>query len=105
MEWFSGRFHSDGWFAFSWGFLPVVAGYMMQTNSISVGMFIVGAATGLFSIVEIRASRPYKALKQHVQVLTDEDCLTMKKYEIILKAISLGTILLAVGLLVQRALP
>lgn len=35
LEWFGGRFHTDNWFAFSWGFLPVLAGYIMQTNEIS----------------------------------------------------------------------
>jgi hypothetical protein len=25
LEWFGGRFHTDGWFAFSWGALPVLA--------------------------------------------------------------------------------
>jgi hypothetical protein len=105
MEWFEGKFHSDGWFAFSWGCLPVVAGYMMQTNSISIDAVFVAGAAGLFSLVEIKASRPYKALKQRSGVLSDEDGLTMRRYEAILKGISLGVVFLALGLLMRRVLP
>ncbi len=104
MEWFRGRFHTDRWFAFSWGFLPVLAGYMMQTNGTSLGAFLVGAATSLFSFVEIKASRPYKALKQRTGPLSDEEESTMWRYEAILKGISMGVILLALGLLAHRVL-
>ena len=104
MEWFRGRFHTDNWFAFSWGFLPVLAGYMMQTNGASLGAFLVGVATSLFSLVEIKASRPYKALKQRTDPLSDEEASTMSRYEAILKGISMGVIFLAVGLLAHRVL-
>ena len=104
MEWFGGRFHSDNWFAFSWGFVPPVAGYIMQTNSLLFEVVLVGAATGLFSIVEIKASRPYKALKQRINGLTEEDGAAMSRYEMILKGISLGVILLTLGLLFRRVL-
>lgn len=63
LELFHSRFHSEGWFAFSWGFLPVVAGYVMQTN----GLSIPALAGGLFGLatayLEANASRPYKMLK------------------------------------------
>ncbi len=64
LEWFAGRFHTDRWFAFSWGSLPVLAGYIMQTNRISLPVLIVAISTALFSSVEIKASRPYKELKR-----------------------------------------
>ena len=64
LEWFRGFFHSDIWFATSWGFLPVVVGYAVQSNTLSP----VSLAGGLFgfatAFVEINASRPYKALKR-----------------------------------------
>jgi hypothetical protein len=105
MEWFGGRFHSDSWFAFSWGFMPAAAGYIMQTNSIFFEVLLVGTATSLFSLVEIKASRPYKLLKQRLNSLTEEEGLTMDRYEAILKGISLGVILLTLGLLFRRVLP
>ncbi|MGH7230395.1 MAG: hypothetical protein ACREJU_03440, partial [Nitrospiraceae bacterium] len=60
LEWFEGRFHTDGWFAVSWGALPVLAGYIIQTNRVSVAVLIVAISMALLSLVEIKASRPYK---------------------------------------------
>ena len=61
---FGGRFHTDFWFAASWGFLPVLVGFIVQTDSLNP----VSVAAGLFgfstAFVEINASRPYKALKR-----------------------------------------
>jgi xanthine/uracil permease len=102
LEWFGGRFHKDGWFAFSWGFLPVLAGYMMQTNRVSVEAFPVALAMALFSLIEIKASRPYKELKSRSPILNERERQIMVRYEIILKSISMGVICLGVGLLILR---
>ena len=65
MELFGGRFHNDYWFALSWGFLPVLAGFMVQTDSITLTP-VGGGAFGFFaSYIEIKASRPYKDLKKN----------------------------------------
>ncbi|MCZ6719690.1 MAG: hypothetical protein V3S73_05930 [Gammaproteobacteria bacterium] len=103
LEWFKGRFHSDGWFAFSWGSLPVLAGYVLQTNQISFPVLLVACAAAMLSLVEIKASRPYKAMKRTVA----EDGKTVdhgqvQVFEAILKSISLGVILLGAGMLVWR---
>jgi hypothetical protein len=102
LEWFKGTFHTDRWFAFSWGFLPVLAGYMIQTNSVSLDALVLSLSMAFFSVVEIKASRPYKDLKKRSHLLRDEETLVMGRYEAILKSISLGVILLAVGLLIWR---
>jgi hypothetical protein len=50
LEWFGGRFHTDAWFAFSWGFLPVWAGYNhadQQTLSRGLG---IGVLNGAFQL-------------------------------------------------------
>jgi hypothetical protein len=104
LEWFAGRFHSDGWFAFSWGALPVVAGYVMQTNSISAPALILASAMGLFSLVEIKASRPYKELKRRGAGLGSDEQALLQRYETLLKCISLGVILLGGGLLLWRTI-
>jgi hypothetical protein len=104
LEWFDGRFHSDGWFALSWGALPVLAGHAMQTNSITLPSLILAASMALFSTVEIKASRPYKELRRKGPDLTDGERATMGRYESILKGISLGVILLGCGLLLWRVL-
>jgi hypothetical protein len=102
LEWFSGRFHHDRWFAFSWGFLPVLAGYILQTNRLSLPSFLLAGAAALFSLVEIKASRPYKALKRSSGPLTPVERDAVAGYEAILKSISIGVVLLAVGLGLAR---
>lgn len=103
LEWFQGKFHTDAWFAFSWGFLPVLAGYVMQTNRISSEAVILAGSMALFSMVEIQASRPYKELKMRPGKLTPDEKFYMGKYEAILKCVSLGVLLLGCGLVVWRA--
>ena len=105
LEWFSGRFHRDGWFGFSWGFLPVLAGYLMQSNRVSPAAIAVGFAMALFSLVEIKASRPYKELKRRSHLLQESEKELMRRYESILKSISMGVMFLCLGLLVFRITP
>lgn len=102
LEWFNGKFHKDGWFAFSWGFLPLLAGFMIQTNGISPGALGLGLSMAFFSLIEIKASRPYKVLKSRAMGLDDHEKYFMDRYEMILKSISLGVILLGVSLLIWR---
>jgi hypothetical protein len=102
LEWFEGQFHTDGWFALSWGMLPVLAGYILQTNRISAPALLVASSMGLLSLVEITASRPYKGLKRNVSALTDEGHEMMQRLERILKSLSGGVMLLGVGLLLWR---
>jgi hypothetical protein len=104
LELFKGRFHTDTWFAFSWGFLPVLAGYVMQTNKISMAALLLATAMALFSLVEIKASRPYKDLKQRLATLPEGERALMIRYEAILKSISLGVIFLGAGLVTWRLL-
>jgi hypothetical protein len=128
LEWFNGYFHTDRWFVFSWGVLPVLAGYILQTNHVSLASFIVAAAMGLLSYVEITASRLYKELKRSTPSSELNSTLTpqsipespyppmvnrgeffnsglrnMVQYERILKGISLGVILLGIGMIIWRA--
>lgn len=104
LEWFGGRFHTDGWFAFSWGGLPVLAGYVMQTNSLSLPALLVAGAMALLSLVEIKASRPYKAMKRAAggEPLSPGERAHLQQFEAILKAVSLGVILLGLGLAAWR---
>ncbi len=102
LEWFQGRFHTDAWFAFSWGFLPVLSGYIMQTNSISVAALALAASMAFFSLIEIKASRPYRALKRRSDALQEDENALMLRFEVILKSVSIGVILLGTGLLIWR---
>jgi hypothetical protein len=98
LEWFGGRFHTDGWFAFSWGALPVLAGYVLQTNAFAASAVILAAACAMFSLVEIKASRPYKTLKR----AGEGGSPWVAPLEAILKCISGGALLLGAGLAAMR---
>lgn len=99
LEWFAGKFHTDTAFAFSWGVLPVLAGYVIQSNTLSLSVIVIAVAMGLFSYVEIKASRPYKEIKRAGN--TCDQALQMR-YEKILKGISLGVIFLAFAMMLWR---
>jgi hypothetical protein len=90
LELFQGFFHNDFWFSVSWGVLPLLAGFIIQTNSIGVMPLSLSAITGLISYLEIKISRPYKELKR---VSKDEH--RVIRLETYLKIISLGTIAFA----------
>jgi xanthine/uracil permease len=102
LEWFGGRFHRDSWFAFSWGALPVLAGYVLQTNAISASALLVAAAMALLSLVEIRASRPYKDLKRALAEGRAAQPAEASRLEGILKSLSGGVVVLGLGLLASR---
>jgi hypothetical protein len=96
-ELFKGYFHNDFWFAVSWGVLPVMAGFIMQTNSIGIMPLAVSVIAGIISYVEIKTSRPYKELKR---IAHDE--YRVKSLETCLKTISLGTIAFAAVSIIYR---
>jgi hypothetical protein len=93
LELFDGVFHSKAWFAFSWGFLPVLAGYVVQTNSVSTVAFVGGLFGYTTAYIEASASRPYKALKR---LATGADSELAKHLEFTLKCV--------VGIVVSVAL-
>ncbi|MBI2938470.1 MAG: hypothetical protein HYY22_09710 [Thaumarchaeota archaeon] len=88
-ELFSGRFHNDWWFAFSWGVLPTLAGYFNLSSQISALPFLAAALTGFTAVVEISASRPYKNYKKTLQASSSSPTIleryTVKMLERILK--------------------
>ena len=101
LEWFGGRFHTDEWFVISWGVLPVLAGYVLQTNRFSLSSFMLAIGAGFLSYVEITASRPYKELKRAASSSQEIDD-SLLRYERILKSISMGTIFTALGMMIWR---
>jgi hypothetical protein len=79
-----------------------LAGYIMQTNRISLAALILALAMALFSSIEIKTSRPYKELKRRWPNLSSDEQALLHRYETLLKCISLGVILLGGGLLLWR---
>lgn len=98
LELVGGRFHTDFWFAFSWGFLPVLAGFAVQTGTLTLA----SAAAGLFGFftayVEINASRPYKALKGEPG---GRDSPLASRLEAILKGVVASVLVTALFLLLR----
>ena len=64
LELFNGKFHNNTSFVISWGILPVFAGAVIQSNSISVETIMFSALAGIVSYILIITSRKYKDLKQ-----------------------------------------
>jgi hypothetical protein len=90
LELFKGRFHTDIWFAFSWGSLPVLAGYVVQTDALSLASLAGGAFGFCTAFIEINASRPYKALKRERSASP-----VVSRLEAILKGVVAAVILTA----------
>ena len=96
-EKFKGYFHTNFWFVIAWGSLPVLAGFVMQTNAITLESILVATVAGVISYIEISLSRPYKALRRsNVQNGATN---TLERY---LKIISFGTLSTAMLALALR---
>ena len=93
-ELFGGRFHNNFWFAISWGMLPFLAGFVIQTDSMTLKSISISLIPLLLSYLEIRVSRLYKEDKR-ANNITNKTSL----YEIILKTLSIGTISITIVLL------
>jgi len=83
LELFHGKFHNNASFVISWGILPVFAGAVIQSNSISFETIIFSIIAGLASYLLITISRKYKILKQQ-----NAPYEIFHKKEIILKLVS-----------------
>jgi hypothetical protein len=95
-EFWNGFFHNNIWFAISWGSIPLLAGYVMQTNSLSPIPLLVCLVAFVISYFEIHLSRKYKEVKRA------QDLASSKNLEFRLKIISLTTILFSVTFLIFR---
>ena len=92
-ELFNGFFHNDFWFSISWGVLPFLAGFIIQTNSFTNISLLASLIPFILSYIEIKLSRPYKIYKKDKTKAN-----RAKTYEKYLKTLSLGTILSTVML-------
>jgi len=88
LELFNGKFHNNSSFVLSWGVLPVLAGTIIQINSVTLESFALSGVAGILSYILIKTSRIYKNLKKQ----SAKTSLIYRK-EIVLKLISSGVIL------------
>jgi hypothetical protein len=101
MELFNGAFHNEEWFAFSWGFLPVLAGFVVQTNTLSLTSLLAGLFGFFTAFIEINASKPYKVLKKE---LSEASSPLASRLESILKGLVASVVALAALLFVANFL-
>ena len=87
LELFGGKFHNNPSTIVSWGILPVFAGSVIQTNSITIETIVIATITALVTYALIRTSKQYKLLKRN-----NGDIHSIKKKENILKLITIGVI-------------
>ncbi|QLH06314.1 hypothetical protein [Nitrosopumilus ureiphilus] len=80
LELFHGKFHNNISFVISWGILPVFAGAVIQSNTISSETIVFSIIAGIASYILITTSRKYKELRQQ-----NANYQKYRKKEIILK--------------------
>lgn len=97
LELFGGKFHNNISTIISWGVLPVFAGSIIQTNSISTETIFLSVISALLTYFLITTSRKYKKLK-----IEGVDLTTIKNKENILKLITLIVIVGTVSFFIVR---
>jgi ABC-type branched-subunit amino acid transport system permease subunit len=114
LELFGGRFHSDLWFAASWGAFPALTAYVAQTGTMRVEAVLVAAACLAFSWAQRTLSTPVRRLRRRAATVDGRVVLDDGSVERIdeaslravpesaLRALALALSLLAVGLAVAR---
>ena len=101
-NWFGGAFRTETWRAVAWGFLPVIAGYVAQAQSLTLQVCALGAAMCLFSRVVIKAGRGYAEIKQGRVAPLNENEQLLLRLKHVLGGVSTGVILLGVAAAVGR---
>jgi len=66
LEWFSGRVHSDSWFAASWGSFPLLVAYYAQAETITAAALLGAAAAFALSYAQRALSTPARDLRRRV---------------------------------------
>lgn len=64
LELFGGRFHSDAWFALSWGAFPAFAGYWACSQRLEPEILLAAAACFALSVAQRRLSTPVRELRR-----------------------------------------
>ena len=111
-----GRFHSDAWFALSWGAFPLLTAYFAAAGKLD----LVAISAAVFAYLSSRAQRtlstPVRDLRRrvvHVEGHIDRvdgtsepvtAALLIRANESALRALAAGVVALAVGLVLMRTL-
>jgi hypothetical protein len=66
LELFGGAFHSDAWFAVSWGAFPVLTAFFAQTAEVRPEAVVVAGACAALSFAQRALSSPVRRLRRDV---------------------------------------
>ena len=66
LEWFSGRFHSDSWFAAAWGSFPLLVSYYAQAETWTAVALLGAVAAFALSFAQRTLSTPARKLRRQV---------------------------------------
>jgi len=114
LELFGGRFHSDLWFALSWGALPVVTGSVACAGTIRAAAVIAAAWATVLSLAQRRLSTPVRRTRRDVVAVTGEleladggsEAVTQETLvaapEAALRLLAVATVLMAAALVALR---
>jgi hypothetical protein len=114
LELAGGRLHSDAWFALAWGAFPAFTGYFANALTIRPAGILVAAACCLLSVAQRQLSTPVRRLRRQTtevlgqQRLRDGTVIELTRaglsapLEGALRALWIGVVLLAVGLVALR---
>jgi hypothetical protein len=114
LELFGGRFHSDAWFALSWGAFPAFTSYWANALALRPEGVLVAAACLFLSVAQRRLSTPARELRRRTVSVEGEQRLAggeavpitvgrlATPLEGALRALSIAVVLLAAGLLAVR---
>jgi len=67
LEWFGGRFHSDIWFALSWGAFPLLAAYFVTAERLSVTAAMGAAMAFTLSLAQRTLSERVRGLRRRAR--------------------------------------
>jgi hypothetical protein len=114
LELAGGRFHSPLWFAISWGAFPVVAGYLVAAERLSLEAGLAATYAFLLSLAQQRLSTQVRAIRRRATAVSGvvrfkdgseepigRETLT-RAHEQALRAIAAATVSLAAALVVLR---
>ncbi len=114
LELAGGRFHTNEWFALTWGAFPAFTGYFANALTIRPAGVLVAVGCCLLSVAQRRLSTPTRELRRHTtavsgeQRLSDGRVLRLSRAQLsaplegALSALSLALVLLAAGLVAVR---
>lgn len=114
LELFGGRFHSHLWFALSWGAFPLLAGYLVTAERLSVEAVLAATFAGFLSFAQRHLSTPVRMVRRRVRSVsgtvvfkdgTEEgiDAETLTRVpEQALQAMTVAVVALAASLVVLR---